>query len=345
MKNIYYNIHELLGIKISSLSWHLIKDLNCLYSYFEGKGDSVPDISVEIGHFVPDLSECFSLDHKYFIKKDFIFVEDNDKKLRWKVQIEGLEQERMRIKFLTPKTTYARFPWMFFPDLVLHIYVLQPLIEMLLLRKGCMLVHAGAVSRKGKSYLIAGRGGSHKTNFVMGLMKRGYNYISDDMVILNGKEVLSFPHSVSLFDFAYRYLGREDMNLLEKVRLFFFLRKSQPLSFKVVERSKIEGLTLLILTNKPSIEVRNDFDRQGALRMLLFNQMMERTSYVSHKTIIGKYLEAYRFVFPDSKLFANEKEREKLLERSFQGVPFKVVEVPRRWESHFIEKLEIGQKE
>ena len=108
----------------------------------------------------------------------------------------------MRIKFLTPKTIYTKFPWMFFPDFVLHIYVLQPLIEMLLLRKGYMLVHAGAVSGEGKAYLIAGRGGSHKTNFVMGLMKRGYNYISDDMVILNEKEVLSFPHSVSLFDFS-----------------------------------------------------------------------------------------------------------------------------------------------
>jgi len=342
VKSISYNIHDWLRIKIDSPSWHLIKDLNCLYSYFETEGDGVPDLSVKIKNFVPDLDGCFSLDHKYYIKKDFIFLEDSDKKLKWRVQIEGLEGDRVKVTYFSPKTIYTKFPWMFFPDLVLHLYVIEPLVEMMLLRKGLVLLHAGAVNKDGKAYLIAGRGGTHKTNFVLDLMKRRFDYMSDDRVILKGKEVFSFPHSISLFSFNYHHLGREEMSWLERVKLFFFLRKNKRLGFKVVDYSRLEALTLLILTNKPSLVVREDFDLQGILRMLWFNQMMERTSYVSHKTIIGKYLEAYRFVFPESKFFPNEREWEKFLMSSFQDIPFRVIEVPEKWESHFVEKLAIG---
>lgn len=339
MKDICYNIHGWLKIRISSLSWHLIKALNCQYSYFESEDHLNPDIDVEVGDFAPDLKSCFSLDHKYFIKKDFIYFEDNDKRLRWKVQIEGLEQNKIRIKYFAPNGVYMKYPWMFFPDLILHLYVLQPLLEMRLSKKGFVALHAGAVHRNGKAYLIAGRGGAHKTNFVLELMKRGYDYISDDAIILDRKEVFSFPHSISLFDFIYRYLGREEMNLIEKVRLFMFLRRGIPPSFKVVDHSPLKGLTLLIPTNRPDVKIVDGVDFRGMLKMLLFNQTMERTSYVSHKTVIGKYFDAYRFIFPESTFFPKREEWEDLLMESFEGIPFRVLEMPVQWQSHFTEKL------
>jgi len=339
MKNIYYNIHELLRIKISSLSWHLIKDLNCLYSYFEKEEDEEPDLFVEIYDFVPDLSDCLSLDHKYFIRRNFIFLEDYDKGLKWKMQIEGLGESQLKVKYFAPRSVYSKFPWMFFPDLILHLYILQPLVEMLLFRKGLMVIHAGAVHRNGKAYLIAGRGGSHKTDFVIELMKRGYDYVSDDMVILNGNEVLSFPHSISLFDFRNRYLGREEMNLFEKIRLFMFLRRHPHHPFEIADHSSLGGITFVIPTNKQSIDVRNDLDIEEMLKMLLFNQMMERTSYVSHKTIIGKFLEAYRFIFPEFKFFPGQREWIELFMGNLKSIPFRVLEIPLKWESHFVEKL------
>ncbi len=342
MKGISYNIHGWLKIQINSVSWHLVRDLNRLYSYFEARKNEDPHISVEIKNFIPDLGDCYSLDHKYFIKRNYIFLKDSDKNLWWKVQIEGLEEDRIKVTYFSPKTIYTKFPWMFFPDLVLYLYVIEPLVEMMLLRKGLVVLHAGAVHRGGKAYLIAGRGGTHKTNFVLELMRRGFDYMSDDRVILSGKEVYSFPHSISLFDFTYRYLGREEMNWLERIKLFFYLLKNHPIGVNVVEHSELKDLTLLILTNKPSLKLREDFDLQGILRMLWLNQKMEKTSYVSHKTIIGKFLEAYRFVFPEFKYFLNEKEWENLLMESFQDIPFRVLEVPEKWEGKFVEELVFG---
>lgn len=339
MRNICYNIHDWLKIRISSLSWHLIETLNCQYSYFQTEDPLDPDIDVQIGDFVPDLKGCYSLDHKYFIKKNFIFFEDNDKKLRWKTQIEGLEQDGIKIKFSTSKRIYTRYPWMFFPDLIFHLYVLQPLLEMELFKRGLLVLHAGAVHRHGKAYLIAGRGGAHKTDFVLHLMEKGYDYISDDTIILDKKEVFSFPHSISLFDFIYRYLGREEMNLTEKMKLFLFLRRSPPPSFKVIDRSSLKSLTLLIPTNRSDVNIVERVNQRGMMKMLAFNQTMERTSYVSHKTVIGKFFDAYRFIFPESKFLPTREEWENRLMRSFEGVPFRVLEVPVRWQNHFTEKL------
>jgi len=318
--------------------------MNCQYSYFESEDSTDPNIDVTIGNFVPDLKDCYSLDHKYYVKKDFIYFEDNDKTLRWKVQIEGLEQDKAKIKFYTPHGVYVKYPWMFFPDLILHLYVLQPLLEMRLLKKRLVVIHSGAVHRNGKAYLIAGRGGAHKTNFVLELMKKGYDYISDDTIVLDGKEVFSFPHSISLFDFIYRYLGREEMNVIDKIRLFMFLRRDLPLSFKVVNRSSLNSLTLLIPTNRRDVRIVDRVDFQGMLKMLFFNQTMERTSYVSHKTVIGKYFDAYRFIFPESTFFPSRGEWEKLLMGSFEGIPFRVLEVPIRWQNHFTEKILLDKR-
>lgn len=318
--------------------------MNCQYSYFESKELLDPDIDVTIGDFVPDLKDCYSLDHKYYVKKDFIYFEDNDKGLRWKVQIEGLEQDKTKIKYFTPNGVYVKYPWMFFPDLILHLYVLQPLVEMRLLKKRLVVMHSGAVHRNGKAYLIAGRGGAHKTNFVLELMKNGYDYISDDTVVLDGREVFSFPHSVSLFDFIYRHLGREEMNIIDKIRLFIFLRRDLPPSFKVVNRSSLKAITLLIPTNRRDVRIVDCVDFQGMLKMLFFNQTMERTSYVSHKTLIGKYFDAYRFIFPESTFFPTREKWENLLKGSFEGIPFRILEVPIHWQNHFTEKILVDSR-
>lgn len=339
MKSIYYNIHGWIKIKISPLSWHLIKPLNCPYSYFESEDHLDPDIDVKIEDFVPNLNGCYLLDHKYFIKKDFIYFEDNDKKLKWKVQIDGLEKDKLRIKYFPKKWIYVKYPWMFFPDLILHLYILHPLLEVRLFKMGFLILHAGAVHRNGKAYIIAGRGGAHKTNFVLELMKKGYDYISDDMIILAGKEVFSFPHSISLFDFFYRYHGRDEINFMKKIRLFMFLRKTYPSSFKVIDHCPIERLTLIIPTNRSDVKIVDGLDLFEILKMLFFNQMMERTSYVSHKTVIGKFFDAYRFIFPESKFFPEQKEWVNLLLENFGKIPFKVLEIPIKWQSHFIEKL------
>lgn len=339
MKEVFYSIHDLLTLRIANPSRHLIPDLNGRYSYFETPQGGTPDIDVEIGDFSPRLTDCLSLDHKYFVRENFLFMEDSDKKLTWKVQIEGFEEERIKIAYYAAPRVYSRFPWMLFPDLILHLYVLQPLVETLLLKKGWMVLHAGGVDRRGNALLIAGRGGSHKTNFVVELMKRGYRYVGDDMVLVGGSTVRSFPLSIGMFDFIYRNLGSDELGSVDRLRLFLFLRRQRERSFPVVDRSNLACLNMLLLRNGPSGGYAESPAREAVTRMLLFNQFMERTSYVSHKTVIGKFLDAYRFVFPASRFFPEKGAWYRRLEETFRHIPYRVLTVPREWDRSLTDQL------
>lgn len=318
--NIRYNIHDLLKVEIKNASDKAVRDLNLRYHYFEEKGFApLPaDINVAIGRFKPDLSGCFVLDRKFFIKRNYIYVRDSDKGLSWESEISGLEQGALRINFSQAAKDYFRFPWMFFPDLVMEMYVLQPLIEWKLAQKGCLLLHSGAVCKKGKAILVAGRGGSRKTEAVMKLLEKGYDYMSDDLVILDGGRVLSLPLSPGLFTFSYKRAGREDLGFFEQVRLFRFLCSGRSETLPVVDSASVEKVFVIRSVTGGASGV-SDLGLEDAVDHLLWNQKMESTSYVSYKYIVGSFLRAYEYVFPEISFAAGLPEIRKRILNAFSA--------------------------
>lgn len=63
-----------------------------------------------------------------------------------------------------------------------------------------LLLHAGLSAREGKGILIAGPSGAGKTTLVAGLALRGYDYITDEMVIVEpaGAGILPFPRTLNI---------------------------------------------------------------------------------------------------------------------------------------------------
>ncbi len=311
--NITYNIHNILKIKIDNISWHLVKDLNLRYHYFEDKDDNNLDILVTIGPFEPDLRGCYCLDRKFYIKENYIYLRDSDKKLRWEVEIFEIEKDFVKINFSHSLKNRVAFPWCLFPDLVLELYVLQPIVEWKLALKGYLLTHAAAVCKNDKAILLAGRGGSRKTQLVIDLLERGFEFISDDMVILKDMQVLSLPLSPGLFTFSYEHLKREDLNLFDQVRLFSFLRKKNIKHLPIVDSAKLEKAFVVFLLQKTGSKMR-EMGKKELVQCLMLNQEMEKTSYVSYKYIIGSFLKAYEYVFPEIDFNApSDKLRQKLL--------------------------------
>jgi len=63
-------------------------------------------------------------------------------------------------------------------------------------------LHAGAVERNGKAYVFTGEGGVGKTSSVLNLVRAGYNYLSDDFLLINNVGVaFPFPRRVHIFDY------------------------------------------------------------------------------------------------------------------------------------------------
>jgi hypothetical protein len=72
------------------------------------------------------------------------------------------------------------------------------------------LLHAAAVVRQGKALVLAGQKASGKTTLTMGLLQRGFSYLSDDFVPLaRGGEVLPMPFCLALKQGSWPLFGLE----------------------------------------------------------------------------------------------------------------------------------------
>ncbi len=220
----HYDIHGL-TVRIDGITEAAVPDLNTKLHHFVVQREiESPDIDISIGPFEPDRRDCLCLDRRYWARPGHLVLEESDKGLSWTAQLSGLDPSDRRglsIMFEHRPTNRRKWRWRFFPDLVMHLYVLWPVLECQLARRGLYLVHAGGVCRDGKALLVAGRGGVNKTAVVAELVRRGYEPLGDDFVLLHptdeGTEVLSFPTSPRWFQYQ---LGRqhEAMGLVEQRR-------------------------------------------------------------------------------------------------------------------------------
>ena len=65
-------------------------------------------------------------------------------------------------------------------------------------------LHAGAVSKEDKAYVFMGGEGVGKTSIVLNLLRKGYEYLSDDWLLIGGGKAYPFPKTVHVFDYNLR---------------------------------------------------------------------------------------------------------------------------------------------
>ncbi len=306
--NALYDIHGL-WIRMTGLTDAAAPDINTRLHWFEIADDGRPaDIDVAIGDFEPRLQGCLTLDRRYWARPGYLYLEESDKGLAWRADVEGLDggpADAIRIRFAHRPPNRRRIPWRLFPDLVMHLYVLWPILECRLAARGLYLVHAGAVERDGLALVVSGRGGANKSALVAELVRRGWRPMSDDFVLLRpvergGAEVLAFPTSPRWFEFQVRYKVAEALSLVDKVRLLWFLYRKRRVGTDFVRQARLERIAILQIVEGGGGGDTPRLASRAAAESLELNCRMERTSYVGHGMIIGRFLEAYRYVVPES---------------------------------------------
>jgi hypothetical protein len=95
-------------------------------------------------------------------------------------------------------------------------------IEFLIWWPDKVWLHAGAVEKNGKAYVFTGKGGVGKTSCVLNLLKEGYNYLSDDWLIVGDGKAFSLLRRIHIFDYNLRHkeIARK---LLGHKRLLYIL--------------------------------------------------------------------------------------------------------------------------
>ena len=65
-----------------------------------------------------------------------------------------------------------------------------------------VFLHAGGISKEGKTFLFTGGGGVGKTSLVLNFIRRGYEYLGDDWILLGGNGmVYPLPKPVHIYDY------------------------------------------------------------------------------------------------------------------------------------------------
>lgn len=327
--NALLDLHGL-RMRMTGLADAAVPDLNTRLHWFDVPDDGRPaDLEVAIGEFTPDLAGCLATDRRYWARPGYLYVEEGDKGLSWRAEIDGLERrpgEPLRIRFAHGPWNRRRIPWRLFPDMIMHLYILWPILECELAARGLYMVHAGAVERDGRALLVAGRGGVNKTATVAELVRRGWRPMSDDFVLLargpdGGTRVLALPTSPRWFEFQLRHMEREDLSLVDKLRLLRVLYRRREVGLELVREARLSRIALVYTVEGQDRPETSVLESGAAAEKLELNCRMERTTYVGLKYVIGRFLEGYRYVVPDSSYGAAWDALGPALRGLVEGVP------------------------
>jgi hypothetical protein len=337
MKEVFsYNIHDLLKFRIvRDKKRDFLKDLNLEFSFFEDKDVDNHDITLNIGGFIPSNNDCYLVDHKYHIKRNYLYCKDYGRGAKWEIEIFGFEDGPTTINY----QGRVFGPEVLFPDRLPQDIILQPLIEYKLCKKGFLLIHSAAVSNNNTGYILVGRPNAFKSTLTMDFVRKaGFSWLGEDRVIIYRDKILSFPISPKTFSFKCRYLPNEDFRgFLDKIRFVKYLRRhntdSESYNDSIAESSVLKSLLFIARTNKKVIK-RRSVNLDEAVDKLFNNNQAEMM--LSH---FYKYMLAYSFVFPNSKIAVYWEELRKKLEEILRQISIYEIEIPEKYDQNVFKKV------
>lgn len=334
MKPVDYDIHGLVRLKVEGHSRFTVDAFNRPLSHFQVGPGTTPDIRVSIGAFRPDLADCANVDHKYYSRPGYLYFRDSDKGLAWEVEIRGLDDPGglLEVRWNAGAGNRLHFPWILFPQMVLHLYLIIPLLELRLWQKGHFLFHAAAVEREGKACLIAGRGGAGKTTFVMDLLRKGWRLLGDDLVILGPGGALAFPTIEGQLEYFAAHRTTEELSLGAKLGLFSFLASGRRAPIPTAVSAAPGSLNLVLSRETAAPAALAGWDADMLASSLAANHLMERARYVGYRFSTTAFLDAYAYMQSGSGWGGYAADLAGFLRGLAGTVPFRVLEVPRAWD-------------
>lgn len=100
------------------------------------------------------------------------------------------------------------------------IHTILMYCESLLFWKNKTFLHSGCVAKHGKAFIFAGTGNVGKTSIVLNLLSEGYEYLSDDWLIIGEGIAYPFPKLIHVFD--YNLKSREVASAVLGSKRFFY---------------------------------------------------------------------------------------------------------------------------
>ncbi len=135
------------------------------------------------------------------ISKDSITRVENFKKLfQFEYVIEGLGERNTTIYF---KDHFFSRIYTTAVGVFIQAHVLEPVLYLSFLKQSVFFIHSAGVSKDGKAYIFPAYGGTGKTTTSMSLLTKGYDFLGDDLLIIDPLKNKVFPYPRPLHVFTY----------------------------------------------------------------------------------------------------------------------------------------------
>ena len=308
----YYDIHGLTGIAIAGSQTLMGKVMDETLQIFKCPKTST-DLSITLGRFPSDDWEpkgytvgdrlLYDFDSdlttvfrrpttSHLIKSDIEYV------IRGDITTNNAERIEAFVPYLPKKFSYSRaisrgLARRSFPRTILAVLgnssirmeqveleaarlrlaILEPFLYYQLPFQGASLAHASVVCSNGSGLMIAGSGHIGKTALSLEMVKRGFSYMGDDLVIVNDQgQVLSYSEPLRIQEqhlSIFPGLEKKVTSNMSSIQRFYFKRSVRaspgevlnlmprlPIS-KIVDGARVEDkcrLDTLILVRKGGVK-------------------------------------------------------------------------------------------
>ena len=330
-----FDLHGLFKFKIEGTDKRLLKYFSQDYAYFKTNEEIESELDIIVSDFTPSTDDCRIVDHKYYVKKNYLFWKDRHKIVRWSLSIQDIENK--------PR---VYFKGGLFSGIFLRENIIEPLIGFKLAQKGFSLLHASGVAIDNKGFIFAGSPGAGKTAMILNLTDRN-TFLCDEVAILSSDGVIhGIPSPIHVYKYNLENVpgvsGKiTPMDKFEVKMKFLAYRLSfkyakLPLSLKPGKLfSKIGGaypvhcLALLTRTNSDRVKIVGDIDKEE-----LVEQLTLINKYQFHR--FAEFISAYSYGSPKSEASLYWQTSRDILLNALRKVSCYEIKTPLRydWSTH-----------
>lgn len=325
----FYKIFDFIDMEWHDPLWSVVPDFSIKYHYFQVSSlkDSKSPIRLHVHTGIPDslIKSVKSASERFACGEDIFSVQHQHGRMRWTSLVSGLDSNDVHIYYEFPVLSRLQWPWVIFPDHLICFHVIQPIIEYKLQQQGVAVLHAGAAAApaSGKAILLSGRGGVKKTTYLMKLLKNGFSYLADDLVLLHDGRLFPYPLCDTFFDYFYLNAENEDVTLKAMFGALLHVMKGKKVSFPVASPSEISNVLLLIAAKQDNTELASEgITDDSALEKILVVDRLERLTFVDEEEAMGRFMIQLNQVYGNDCWNRFWEEHMKLLKDNLAGLPF-----------------------
>lgn len=336
MKSSYYRIWDFIDLEWHDPLWTPLPQYAQKFHYFRTSADDLGRAPVRLivrsGKPPQALRQTIvTVAERFGLGDGIMETRSQNGRMRFTSWVAGLERDTVKIWYDFPILNRLQGTTALFPDFLMAFDVIQPVIEYKLQQLGVAVLHAGAFSMNGKAVLLAGRGGAKKSTYLIEAVRRGAEFLADDLILLKDGVFYAYPMCDTYFDYFYRYEDDETVDLKSMLGAFRHIRRDRPLAFPVAPPTPAGEVVLLIESSRACSAVTEiGTVDDAALERLLANDRLEKLNCGDEEEARGRFLLHFGQHYGINAWERYWMTYQEQLRRSLSGLPFKVILSGRR---------------